>query len=440
MYRLPFILAFFIALQLFTAPAVNAAYERGPLDISELAVTGGTIAESECGSTLNAASACTLSVVATTVPAQLTVGTDRGTTTHMIATTTQQHIYIRNASEASVTYGTGTTDIIYGDQEPNQIWARGGDDIIVPGDGQNQLVGGAGNDTFVGYENNGTFIMDSGSGVDTIHGYLAGSDRIQLPPRVNGANAYYEGRAVLRQTYNTVDGVRVPLGNGNEVLLTDIRKRELRASDFYIGELPTPPPQRTRTRSSTDSDQTDDTDQQPQAPTLFFSLFPSELDRGETGTLTWSATNAERCSASGAWSGSRELIGSQRITPTSSVVYRLTCRTTETATTSSISLTFAPRETESATDVPPETTPSSEIATTADSGRSDSAVLPTASPVEAATSTRLRFDLTDDGVVNSGDQNALIRAWGARDAVRGDLNDDGAVNAIDYSLLNAALE
>ena len=49
----------------------------------------------------------------------------------------------------------------------------------------------------------------------------------------------------------------------------------------------------------------------PQAPTVSLSASPVTVPSGSPATLTWSSTNATSCTASGGWSGSRPLSGSQ---------------------------------------------------------------------------------------------------------------------------------
>lgn len=51
------------------------------------------------------------------------------------------------------------------------------------------------------------------------------------------------------------------------------------------------------------------------------------LTVGQSATLTWSSTNANACTASGGWSGTQSLNGTQTVTPTTagSVTYTLTC-------------------------------------------------------------------------------------------------------------------
>lgn len=51
------------------------------------------------------------------------------------------------------------------------------------------------------------------------------------------------------------------------------------------------------------------------APTLTFTANPMTITSGESTTLTWSSTQATSCSASGAWSGTKAVSGSEAIGP-----------------------------------------------------------------------------------------------------------------------------
>jgi subtilisin family serine protease len=66
---------------------------------------------------------------------------------------------------------------------------------------------------------------------------------------------------------------------------------------------------------------------EPSAPTLTLNLSATTINVGDSSTLTWSATNADTCTASGAWSGTQALSGSLKVTPTSAAMlsYTLTC-------------------------------------------------------------------------------------------------------------------
>lgn len=65
----------------------------------------------------------------------------------------------------------------------------------------------------------------------------------------------------------------------------------------------------------------------PPGPTLSFSGSPTSVNYGATTNLTWTATNANTCTASGGWSGAKLAAGTrtQTITPTATDNYALSC-------------------------------------------------------------------------------------------------------------------
>ncbi len=62
-------------------------------------------------------------------------------------------------------------------------------------------------------------------------------------------------------------------------------------------------------------------------PTLTFSGSPNPIYQSQSTTLTWSTTYATTCTASGAWSGSKAVSGSEIVfpSPPPSVTYNLQC-------------------------------------------------------------------------------------------------------------------
>lgn len=60
-------------------------------------------------------------------------------------------------------------------------------------------------------------------------------------------------------------------------------------------------------------------------PTLELSASPTRVRRGRAITLNWSSTDANSCTASGNWSGSKAGSGSASITISSAVTFTLTC-------------------------------------------------------------------------------------------------------------------
>ena len=65
----------------------------------------------------------------------------------------------------------------------------------------------------------------------------------------------------------------------------------------------------------------------PAPPSLDLTLSPTTINVGQTAALTWTASNATSCAASGAWSGNQALNGNLTLKPSSagSYTYTLTC-------------------------------------------------------------------------------------------------------------------
>ena len=64
-------------------------------------------------------------------------------------------------------------------------------------------------------------------------------------------------------------------------------------------------------------------------PTIMLSATPNPVTSGTSTTLSWSTTNADGCTASGAWSGSKATSGSQSVGPmTAAQTYSLSCTNT----------------------------------------------------------------------------------------------------------------
>ena len=75
-------------------------------------------------------------------------------------------------------------------------------------------------------------------------------------------------------------------------------------------------------------------------PSVNFSASLTTVQSGESATLSWSS-NATSCTASGAWSGSKALSGSQSVSPTATSTYTLQCAGTSGSTSRSVTVTVA---------------------------------------------------------------------------------------------------
>ncbi len=81
----------------------------------------------------------------------------------------------------------------------------------------------------------------------------------------------------------------------------------------------------------------------PSAPTVSLSANPTSVAANSTSTLTWSATNATSCTASGGWSGTKATSGSEgtgALSSTSS--YTLSCTGAGGTTQQSVTVTVTP--------------------------------------------------------------------------------------------------
>ncbi len=63
----------------------------------------------------------------------------------------------------------------------------------------------------------------------------------------------------------------------------------------------------------------------PSQPTLTFGASPTTIVSGNSATLSWTAANANGCTASGNWSGLKTTSGSEGVSPTTTAQYVLTC-------------------------------------------------------------------------------------------------------------------
>jgi hypothetical protein len=77
-----------------------------------------------------------------------------------------------------------------------------------------------------------------------------------------------------------------------------------------ISTAPTPTPTPTPTQA---------------APTLSIAISQTSVVSGQSAALTWNASNATSCTASGGWSGTKSVSGTETVTPTASATYTLAC-------------------------------------------------------------------------------------------------------------------
>lgn len=77
----------------------------------------------------------------------------------------------------------------------------------------------------------------------------------------------------------------------------------------------------------------------PPTPTASLNVDDDSIVSGESTLLTWSSTDATTCTASGGWTGTKNTVGSESVSPAVSTTYTLACSGSGGTATSSVSVT-----------------------------------------------------------------------------------------------------
>jgi PKD repeat protein len=208
------------------------------------------------------------------------------------------------------------------------------------------------------------------------------------------------------------------------------------------------------------------------APTVNFSSNPTSISSGQSSTLTWSSSNATGCTASGGWTGSKAVSGSQSVSPGATTSYSLACSGAGGSTSATATVTVSagnPAPTVTLTSSPSSITSGSSSTLTWSSANATGctasggwtgakatsgtqAVTPsattsytlvctgaggTSSPANATvnvTTSTVTGDIDGSGHVDIIDLSMLLAKWGTTNAAC-DLNNDNIVNMIDLSIL-----
>lgn len=64
---------------------------------------------------------------------------------------------------------------------------------------------------------------------------------------------------------------------------------------------------------------------EPEGPSVSITANPMTIPVGSSTTLAWNSDNADSCTASNGWSGTKALDGSQQVAPTVTTTYTITC-------------------------------------------------------------------------------------------------------------------
>lgn len=141
------------------------------------------------------------------------------------------------------------------------------------------------------------------------------------------------------------------------------------------------------------------------APSITISVSPTSVKAGENANLTWSATNATSCTASGTWSGTQPPSGSQQVTTSAAGAnaYTLMCNGPggSAANTATLAIAEAPRVAERRE--------RAEIASAEGSGRrAQQQICPDCGKVSAITPVKQKGEATGLGAVGGAVLGAII--------------------------------
>ncbi|MEC8319735.1 MAG: hypothetical protein VX025_13590 [Pseudomonadota bacterium] len=113
----------------------------------------------------------------------------------------------------------------------------GGDDTLNGRAGDDTLNGGAGNDPLSGDAGRDVYVVEAGGGHDTIVGFTAGEDRIDLTEVGVSARTALSFR-------ETADGTRITAGDSH-LTVRDVAPETLTDTAFIFAPTPAPPAEAT---------------------------------------------------------------------------------------------------------------------------------------------------------------------------------------------------
>jgi Ca2+-binding RTX toxin-like protein len=151
------------------------------------------------------------------------------------------NLYILGHTQISTAVGGSGNDTITGTPYVNSLTAGNGNDTLAGGAGNDILTGGGGKDLMAGGAGNDTFVYTSvgqstATSYDTLHGFDADADHINLPFTVTGMNAAVTSGALSVNGFNASlvkDIGAAQLGAHDAVLFTP-NSGTLKGAHFLI--------------------------------------------------------------------------------------------------------------------------------------------------------------------------------------------------------------
>ncbi|MGQ0680782.1 hypothetical protein [Bradyrhizobium sp.] len=121
-------------------------------------------------------------------------------------------------------------DSLFGERGHDALIGDEGNDDLYGGRGRDLLLGGAGRDNLSGDEGNDKFLLRKGMGVDTIE-HLDAGDRVDV--RDFNIPSF---QALLDSARQIGHNVQIDLGNGDKLILEDVRIADLHAEQFILSD------------------------------------------------------------------------------------------------------------------------------------------------------------------------------------------------------------
>jgi Ca2+-binding RTX toxin-like protein len=140
---------------------------------------------------------------------------------------------IRLVADVAIEFGAASgNDTLNGGDGDDFLYGGGGNDILKGDKDNDTLYGGTGNDTLVGGQGNDRFVIEANSGADTISGF-AHVDNIYFDAS-SGVTSFSQ----LTLTKIGGTSTLITWGNGNSILIDNMKPSDLTAADFSFASAP----------------------------------------------------------------------------------------------------------------------------------------------------------------------------------------------------------
>ena len=125
----------------------------------------------------------------------------------------------------NVIHGKSFKDLLFGKGGDDKLYGNGGNDELNGGKGDDKLAGGIGNDKLTGGAGHDTFVFGKHSGKDVVTDFDVKKDVLEIAKNLNGIKKPAD---VLKHASQHGDDVVINLGDGNKIVLKDVKLSDLK--------------------------------------------------------------------------------------------------------------------------------------------------------------------------------------------------------------------